>query len=117
MLDRLAKTIFEDTLPQAMLHEDLSQELEMGDRTATLRLKIPFAGKPEIELKKVGLELVVRVANQKRNIMLPQGLASYRPRGAKFDGGSLTVTFERPADGGAGGGGDRRTRQTARNAL
>jgi len=117
MLDRLAEAIFDEMPPQAMLYEDLSQELEMGDRTATLRLKIPFADKPEIELKKVGLELVVRVANQKRNIMLPQGLASYRPRGAKFDAGFLTVTFERPADGGAGGSGDRRARQTARNAL
>jgi len=116
MLDRLAQAIFGEEPPQAMLYEDLSQELEMGDHTATLRLKIPFADKPEIELKKVGLELVVRVANQKRNIMLPQGLASYRPRGAKFDAGSLTVTFERPAGGGAGSG-NRRARQTARNAL
>jgi arsenite/tail-anchored protein-transporting ATPase len=117
MLDRLAEAIFGEVPPQAMLYEDLSQELEMGDRTATLRLKIPFTDKPEIELKKVGLELVVRVANQKRNIMLPQGLASYRPRGAKFDAGSLTVTFERPAESGAGGSGNRRARQTARNAL
>jgi arsenite-transporting ATPase len=116
MLDRLAQAIFDRQPPQAMLYEDLSQELEMDDRKATLRLKIPFADKPEIELKKVGLELVVRVANQKRNIMLPQGLASYRPQGAKFDAGSLIVTFERPPEGGAGGG-DRRARQTARNAL
>jgi arsenite/tail-anchored protein-transporting ATPase len=113
MLDRLADAVFGSRPAHEMLYEDLSQELEMGERTATLKLKIPFTDKPEIELKKVGLELVVRVANQKRNIMLPQGLASYRPRGAKFDAGSLTVTFERPG----AVGGDRRARQTARSAL
>ena len=67
----------------------------MKDGGATLRLKVPFTEKAEIELKKVGLELVVRVADHKRNIMLPAALASYRPRGAKFEDGALTVTFER----------------------
>ena len=58
---------------------------------------MPFTDKAKIELKKVGLELVVRVAEHKRNIMLPPALAPYRPQGAKFDDGALTVTFERPA--------------------
>src|SRR5438105_10319121 len=52
-----------------MLYRDLSQELIMEDGSATLRLKIPFTHKAEIELKKVGLELLVRVAGQKRNII------------------------------------------------
>ena len=116
MLDRLAEEVFAGLQPDAMLYEEVSQELEMGDRTATLRLKVPFAEKPEIELKKVGLELVVRAASHKRNIMLPAALASYRPRGAKFDAGALTVTFERLPDGDTGGGGHRRATETARNA-
>jgi len=79
-----------------MLYSDLSQELELRDGVASLRLKVPFTDKAEIELKKVGLELVVRVAEHKRNIILPPALAPYRPKGAKFDDGALTVTFERP---------------------
>ena len=116
MLDRLAEEVFAGLQPDAMLYKEVSQELEMGDRTATLRLKVPFAEKPEIELKKVGLELVVRAASHKRNIMLPAALASYRPRGAKFDAGALTVTFERLPDDDTGGGGHRRATETARNA-
>jgi arsenite-transporting ATPase len=116
MLDRLAEAVFAEAEPQAMLYEDLSQELELEGPTATLRLKVPFTEKAEIELKKVGLELVVRVAGHKRNIMLPQSLASYRPRGAKLDAGDLTVTFERIADGG-GPDSHRRARETARNAV
>ena len=66
----------------------------MRDGVATLRLKVPFTSKAEIELKKVGLELVVRVSEHKRNIMLPPSLGSYRPRKAKLDEGTLTITFE-----------------------
>jgi arsenite-transporting ATPase len=97
MLDRLGGEVFASLDPQAMLYSDLSQELELRDGVATLRLKVPFADKGKIELKKVGLELVVRVAEHKRNIILPPALAPFRPQGAKFDDGALTVTFERPA--------------------
>ena len=97
MLDRLGAAVFAEAEPQAMLYNDLSQELVMEGGTATLCLQVPFTEKAEIELKKVGLELVVRVADHKRNIILPPALAPYRPLGAKFTDGALTVAFERTA--------------------
>jgi arsenite-transporting ATPase len=95
MLDRLADAAFEGLDPGAVLHDDLSQELTSENGSATLRLPLPFAEKGDIDLKKIGLEVVVRVGGQKRTIMLPQSLASYRPRGASFEDGALQVTFER----------------------
>jgi len=95
MLDRLADAAFDDLDPAAVLHDDLSQELTSENGSATLRLPLPFADKGDIDLKKIGLEVVVRVGGQKRTIMLPQALASYRPRGARFEDGALQVTFER----------------------
>jgi arsenite/tail-anchored protein-transporting ATPase len=95
MLDRLAGEAFAELEPHAMLHDDLSQELTSENGHATLRLPLPFAEKGDIDLKKIGLEVVVRVGGQKRTIMLPQGLAAYRPRGARFEDGALHVTFER----------------------
>jgi arsenite-transporting ATPase len=111
MLDRLGDAVFNKLEPGAFLYRDLSQELITENGIAKLVLKLPFAEKGEIELKKVGLELIVKVAGQKRNIMLPSALASYRPRAAKLDDGALTVTFERSADesGGDTNGGARRT--------
>jgi arsenite/tail-anchored protein-transporting ATPase len=100
MLDRLAAAVFEQRDPHALLYQDLTQELVMEGGTATLSLQVPFTEKAEIELKKVGLELVVRVANHKRNIMLPPALSSYRPREARFEGGALRVTFERSGGNG-----------------
>jgi arsenite-transporting ATPase len=95
MLDRLAAAAFEDLAPHEVLHQDLSQELTSENGSATLRLPLPFADKGDIHLKKIGLEVVVRVGGQKRTIILPPALASYRPRGAQFEDGALRVTFER----------------------
>jgi arsenite-transporting ATPase len=82
-----------------MLHHDLSQELSSNNGTATLRLPLPFAEKGDIDLKKIGLEVVVRVGGQKRTILLPPSLAAYRPRSAQFEDGALSVTFEKGEDG------------------
>jgi arsenite-transporting ATPase len=95
MLDRLSEAVFADREPAGVLHEDLSQELTSENGSATLRLPLPFAEKGDIDLKKIGLEVVVRVDGQKRTIMLPQAMAAYRPRGARFENGALEVTFER----------------------
>jgi arsenite-transporting ATPase len=97
MLARLGGEVFDGREPQAVLYRDLSQEIVMLDDRAELRLKIPFVEKAEIQLKKVGLELIVRVGGHKRNIMLPTALASFRPREARFEDGGLVVKFEKDA--------------------
>jgi arsenite-transporting ATPase len=100
MLTRLGSEVFDGHDPQAVLYRDLRQELVMLDGSAELRLTIPFVEKAEIRLKKVGLELIVRVEANKRNIILPTALASYRPREARFEGGLLVVRFEKQEDDG-----------------
>ncbi|MFL5782324.1 MAG: ArsA family ATPase [Thermoleophilaceae bacterium] len=99
MLDRLADEVFAAHDAEAMLHRDLAQELSSNNGTATLRLPLPFAEKGDIDLKKIGLEVVVRVGGQKRTIVLPPSLAAYRPRSAQFEDGALSVTFEKGEDG------------------
>jgi arsenite/tail-anchored protein-transporting ATPase len=95
MLDRLGEEIFGDRAAGGVLHEELSQELVTDNGAARLRLPIPFVDKADIELKKIGLEVIVRVGQQKRTIILPPALAAYRPRAARFEGGALEVLFER----------------------
>jgi len=98
MLDRLGDELFSDLDAGAVLHEELSQELVADNGSATLRLPIPFAEKADIDLKKIGLEVIVRVGGQKRTIMLPPAMAAYRPRTARFESGALEVLFERSDD-------------------
>jgi arsenite-transporting ATPase len=94
MLDRLAGELFATTNPAAVLHDRLAQELSLTDGRAELRLDLPFARKGDVALRKIGLELVVRVDGQKRTIVLPGALAGFKPTGAALKDGSLVVAFE-----------------------
>jgi arsenite-transporting ATPase len=96
MLDRLGEAAFGDRDVAATLHRRLTQELEVGPDAARLRLDLPFAEKGDISLKKIGLELVVRVDGHKRTLMLPPALGDFRPSGAEFADGTLQVTFDGP---------------------
>ena len=96
MLDRLASALFDqDGIdPGAVLHRSVTQHFELDSEHARLRLALPLARKSEINVKKIGHELVVRVDGHKRTISLPGALASYRPCGARFSDGALEVTFD-----------------------
>ena len=99
MLDRLADEVFAEHDAEDLLYKDLSQELVSNNGTATLRVPLPFAEKGDIDLKKIGLEVVVRVGGQKRTIVLPPTMAAYRPESAQFEDGALSVRFEKDEDG------------------
>ena len=95
MLDRLADELFASAEldPAAVLHDTVTQELVVSEHGARLRLKLPFASKADISLKKLGLELIVGVDGHKRTVMLPPALAAFSPTGATFEDGALEVTF------------------------
>jgi arsenite-transporting ATPase len=95
MLDRLAGSLFGPEIdPAAILHEAVTQTLEVDDHGATLTLALPLVKKGEISLKKIGLELVVTVGGQRRTIALPPALAQANPTVAKFENGRLEVSFD-----------------------
>ena len=112
MLERLGENVFDDgRAPHEVLYRDLSQELLMDGNRAELRLRVPFVEKAAIDLKKIGLELIVRVGAHKRNIVLPSALASFRPREAKLEDGALRVVFERHDGAEAKGPAERPARE------
>jgi arsenite/tail-anchored protein-transporting ATPase len=96
MLDRLGEAAFGPRDAAEVLHRRLTQELEVEPDAARLRIDLPFADKGDISLKKIGLELVVRVDGHKRTLILPPALGDFRPSGAEFADGSLQVTFDGP---------------------
>jgi arsenite-transporting ATPase len=93
-LDELAAAVFAAHDPAAVLHDRLTQELSITDGIASLRLDLPFAERGAVSLKKIGLELVVRVDGHKRTILLPGALAGFKPTSATLAAGSLLVGFE-----------------------
>jgi arsenite/tail-anchored protein-transporting ATPase len=95
-LDRLGDALFDGRDAAAVLHERVTEQLVVGDGGARLRLDLPFASKGDISLKKLGLELIVRVDGSKRTLILPPALGEYSPSGASFADGVLDVTFDGP---------------------
>ena len=99
MLDRLGDALFsEGRDAAAVLHGTFTQGLVVGRDGASLRLDLPFAEKGDLQLKKIGPELIVRVGGHKRTMLLPPALAGYRPSGANFEDGALMIRFDGPVE-------------------
>ena len=99
MLDELGDHVFQGREAHDVMHEELAQQLSGTNGRMTLRLALPFAERGDVQLKKIGLEVVVRVAGQKRTIILPPAMAAYAASGARLRDGALEVFFEREDDG------------------
>jgi arsenite-transporting ATPase len=93
-LDELSAALFTGRDAAGVLHDRIAQALTVDNGRAELRVDLPFAEKGDVTLKKIGLELVIRVDGYKRTIVLPGALAGYRPTSASLDDGSLVVGFE-----------------------
>jgi arsenite-transporting ATPase len=98
MLDRLGDALFDGHDAGDVLHATFTQGLVVGRDGASLRLALPFADKGDVQLKKVGDELVVRVGPHKRTMLLPSALTGYRPSGATFEDDALVIRFDAPAE-------------------
>ena len=117
MLERLGEAVFGSDAPERVLYHEQSLALKMDGDSAELRLRVPFAEKGDVELKKIGLELVIRVGGRKRNIVLPSALASFRPRDARLEAGELRVRFERQDATTTGRENGRAAQASARTAV
>jgi arsenite-transporting ATPase len=93
MLDELGEAVYGGRDAAAVLHATLAEELDVREDGATLRLALPFAAKGEVDLKRRGAQVTVRVNGYKRTLMLPDRLADFRTTGARLADGRLEVTF------------------------
>ena len=80
--------------PDDVLHDRVG-ELELGEDGRPLRLELPFASKGEISLKKLGPELIVRVNDAKRTMILPPAMDGLQPAGRRSTTASyVKLSFE-----------------------
>ena len=94
MLDRLAAELFGDDRPERVMHEELTQRITSEGGRTILSIPVPFADRSELDLSKIGKELIVRAGREKRTIILPDALVGHRTTGARLDSGTLEVSFE-----------------------
>ncbi len=99
MLRKMALAIFGDKDPAQVFYKGKTQQVIKKGQRYQLSLPLPLADRSRIQLTKTAHdELVVRIGNWKRNLLLPRVLAGLEVTGAHYDADQLVVTFA-PSDG------------------
>jgi len=81
--------------PSRVFWRGRSQRVEKSDGGYVLRLPLPFTDKRDVDLVKLGDELLVKVGPHKRNLILPRVLVGLEADGARFEGDELRISFVR----------------------
>jgi arsenite-transporting ATPase len=90
----LAKQVFGERDPTAVLHIGPTQRIVRHGRGYLLRIPMPNVEVEKLELTKRGDELYVDVGNFRREVPLPLTLAALEPGVARVRGGMLEIPFE-----------------------
>jgi arsenite-transporting ATPase len=93
-LDRLKETLYpngED--PTQVYYKETTLRVLQEQHHYSLELYLPGIAKNQVELSKTGDELNIRIGNHRRNLVLPQSLASLQPTGAKMEEDYLKIRF------------------------
>ena len=101
MLKVMAEKIYGEEDPTRVLFKGRTQDIRKENGRYVLTITLPFTSKEKISLTHGRDELDIKVANYRRNIMLPHVLRGLRVAEAKFKEGRLRIKFEPPESGGS----------------
>lgn len=93
-LHLLAERIYAGRNPLERFFEGEPYKLSKEDGRYRLVLNLPFVSTDNVELHKIGDELVIRVGGIKRHVLLPRHVAASRSVRAKMEGEHLNIFFE-----------------------
>jgi len=103
----LGRKLYGETNPADLLYLRRPIEFSREAGHDQVKIHLPFATKKEIGLTKVGEELIIRIGNFKKNIILPRTFLGLEPERARFIGEYLVIDFG-GSDEGEGKGSQRR---------
>ncbi|MBE9168567.1 TRC40/GET3/ArsA family transport-energizing ATPase [Pleurocapsales cyanobacterium LEGE 06147] len=92
-LEKLKETLYEDEDPAKVYYQENTVRVVQDQNNYSLELYLPNIPKEQIQLNKTGDELNIRIGNHRRNLVLPQALASLKPIGAKMEEDFLKIRF------------------------
>lgn len=93
-LDRIADAMYDDGDPTAVLHDEPTFKVREEGDAYIIDLRLPFADSEDVEVHHRGDQLVVQVANQRRNFVLPNFLSYFSLTKHTLKEGWLHVRFE-----------------------
>ena len=93
-LGALAEDVFEEAEPLEVLFKGATHDIVKNGGGYDVVFHLPLAQKRNVDLSKKGAELLVKVGNYRRSILLPDALARLSAAGASFEGGTLKVRLK-----------------------
>lgn len=93
LLRKIAKRVYGNKNPAALFFSQKPIAIKTAKGGFDMLLNLPFVKKKDLDLFKNGEELIIRVGNHKRSILLPKTLLSYSIQGAKFEQEKLVINF------------------------
>ncbi|PSQ96218.1 MAG: arsenic-transporting ATPase [Bacteroidetes bacterium SW_9_63_38] len=98
-LSCIADAMYDDGDPTVVLHDEATFKVrEEGDDAYVLDLHLPFVEDEEVGVRHRGDQLIVQVANQRRNYILPNFLSYFTLTAHTLSDGWLHVRFESASD-------------------
>ncbi|MBW1715853.1 MAG: ArsA family ATPase [Deltaproteobacteria bacterium] len=98
-LAKLGADIYGEHDPTQHFYHDQPYEFQQTNGQFIIRIKLPFISKETIELNRLPEEVVVRVGEFKKHILLPRHVSAYKEVKAKMDGSYLDIIFGGNKDG------------------
>ncbi|MBE9573912.1 MAG: ArsA family ATPase [Proteobacteria bacterium] len=98
-LAKLGADIYGEHDPTQHFYHDQPYEFQQRNGQFIIRIKLPFISKETIELNRLPEEVVVRVGEFKKHILLPRHVSAYKDVKAKMDGSYLDIIFGGKKDG------------------
>ena len=90
-LGALAEDVFEEAEPLDVMFRGATHDIVKNGEGYDVVFQLPLVEKRSVDLSKKGAELLVKVGNYRRNILLPDALARLSAVGASFEEGALKV--------------------------
>lgn len=93
LLLKIAKKVYGNKNPTQLFLSKKPIVIEKAKGGFDMFLNLPFVEKKDLDLYRNEEELIIRVGNYKRNILLPQTLLNYSIKSAKFEKEKLKISF------------------------
>ena len=92
-LQNFADTLYQKTKPELVLHNESPYKLEQTDNGYVLKIKLPFLKDKKYTINKFGDEIVLQIANQRKNIFLPRFVNFYKLSDHEYNAPWLNVSL------------------------
>ena len=92
-LRKFGESLYRGEDPTQIFFKQKPYQFARINGRSVVKLHLPFVTKKEIDLRKIGDELIIRIGNFKKNIVLPRAYAVLEPSRARLEEDHLLIEF------------------------